>query len=67
MFEKIEITKAGNGFILHINRGVPHVGMEPSPLVFTSERALLKELRSLLKNDGMIIEIGDFKGSSKSK
>ena len=33
--------------------------------VFTSERALLKELRSLLKNEGTILKIGDFKGEAK--
>lgn len=65
MFEKIEITKAANGFILVINSGVPYVGMAPAPKVFTSERALLKELRTLLKTDSNIFNIVDLKGEAK--
>ena len=65
MFNKIEIERADNGYILVVDQGVPYVGMSPAPKVFTSERALLKELRSLLKNEGTILKIGDFKGEAK--
>ena len=64
MFEKIEIKRAENGYIVHIDKGI--IGGIPMPSkVFTSERALLKELRSLLKNEGTILKIGDFKGEAK--
>lgn len=65
MFEKIEIERAENGYILHIDDGVPHIGKSPSSKVFTSDRALLKEIRSLLKDDPNIFNIGDFKESKK--
>lgn len=65
MFEKIEIERAENGYIVHIDRGVPHIGLGRAPKVFSSERALIKELRTLLKEDGMVFNIGDFKGANK--
>ena len=65
MFEKIEIERAANGYIIHVDRGVPTMGLPSAPKVFSSERALLKELRTLLKNEGTILKIGDFKGEAK--
>lgn len=66
MFEKIEIEKAENGYIIYVDRGVAMSGgFPPAPKVFTSERALIKELRTLLKNDGQILDIGGFKGGVK--
>lgn len=50
MFNKIEIEKADNGYILYVDRGVNKIGgFPPQPKVFSSERALIKELRLLLK------------------
>lgn len=68
MFEKIEIEKAENGYILYVDRGLRPHGLPTSPKVFSSERALLKELRILLKENGtgsgVFLDIGDFKGES---
>lgn len=57
MFEKIEIKKADNGFILYIDRGVSHIGLVIPPKVFTTERALIKELRFLLKNKNSLQQL----------
>ncbi len=62
MFEKIEIERAENGYIIYVDRGVTKLPMAPK--VFSSERALLKELRTLLKENGQVLDIGDFKGES---
>jgi len=64
MFEKIVIERADNGYIIHVDKGTIG-GIPMHPKVFTSERALLKELRTLLKNEGSILKIGDFKGEAK--
>ncbi len=66
MFEKIEIERAENGYIIYVDRGVTKLGgLSPlAPKVFSSERALIKELRSLLKGNGIVLDIGDFKGES---
>ena len=54
MFEKIEIEKADNGYILYVDRGVTIGGHVRPPKVFSSERALIKELRFLLKDKPML-------------
>ena len=61
MFEKIEIERAENGYIVYVDRGVTKLGRTGFPLqprVFSSERALIKELKSLLKDDGQVLNIG---------
>ena len=65
MFEKIEIEKAENGYIVYIDRGVNKIGgFPPAPKVFSSERALIKELRILLKENGQVLDIGHLKGGA---
>jgi len=67
MFEKIEIERAENGYIVYIDRGaMSHIGFPPAPKVFISERALIKELRTLLKGPTInFIDGINLKGGAK--
>ena len=68
MFEKIEIERAENGYIVYIDRGLPMMGGFPlAPKVFISERALIKELRRLLKGDVFNINFKDLGVEQKNK
>lgn len=66
MFEKIEIERAENGYIVYVDRGVIKMGGFPSsPKVFSSTRALIKELRTLLKENGQVLDIGHLVSGAK--